>query len=112
MTPQPVTDALNRPYGAMENQMPCCAAQTRTAYTPQFQRLLTYNDVICSMSRLGNVLDNAAMESFFSSLKRNRSVKSSTACDQTEADVFDHVEGFYNPTRRHPTLGLSEFDGL
>jgi transposase InsO family protein len=33
----------------------------------QFQRLVANNGVVCSMSRSGNVLDNAAMESFFSS---------------------------------------------
>ena len=38
----------------------------------QFQRLMTDNGVTCSMSRSGNVWDNAAMESFFSSLKTER----------------------------------------
>ena len=38
----------------------------------QFQRLMADNGVVCSMSRLGNVWDNAAMESFFSSLKTER----------------------------------------
>ncbi len=38
----------------------------------QFQRLMADNGVICSMSRSGNVWDNAAMESFFSSLKTER----------------------------------------
>src|SRR5678816_2836734 len=35
----------------------------------QFQKLMADHGVICSMSRSGNVWDNAAMESFFSSLK-------------------------------------------
>jgi putative transposase len=35
----------------------------------QFQRLMADNGIVCSMSRSGNVWDNAAMESFFSSLK-------------------------------------------
>ena len=38
----------------------------------QFQRLMADNGVVCSMSRSGNVWDNAAMESFFSSLKTER----------------------------------------
>ena len=38
----------------------------------QFQRLIADNGVICSMSRSGNIWDNAAMESFFSSLKTER----------------------------------------
>ena len=35
----------------------------------QFQRLMAHHGIVCSMSRAGNVWDNAAMESFFSSLK-------------------------------------------
>jgi putative transposase len=38
----------------------------------QFQRLMADHGVVCSMSRSGNVWDNAAMESFFSSLKTER----------------------------------------
>ena len=38
----------------------------------QFQQLMADNGVACSMSRSGNVWDNAAMESFFSSLKTER----------------------------------------
>ena len=41
----------------------------------QFQRLLADHGVICSMSRSGNVWDNAAMESFFSSLKIERTAR-------------------------------------
>jgi len=43
----------------------------------QFQRLMADNGVVCSMSRSGNVWDNAAMESFFSSLKTERIGKKS-----------------------------------
>jgi putative transposase len=38
----------------------------------QFQRLMADHGVVCSMSRSGNVWDNAAMESFFSSLNMRR----------------------------------------
>jgi len=41
----------------------------------QFQRLMANHGVICSMSRSGNVWDNAAMESFFSSLKTERTAR-------------------------------------
>ena len=58
------------------------------------------------MSRSGNVWDNAAMESFFSSLKTERIArKTYRTRDQAKADVFDYIERFYNPTRRHSTLG-------
>jgi len=72
----------------------------------QFQRLMQDNGVTCSMSRSGNCWDNAAMESFFSSLKIERIRKKVyRSRDQARADVFDYIERFYNPTRRHSTLG-------
>jgi putative transposase len=72
----------------------------------QFQRLMADNGVICSMSRSGNVWDNAAMESFFSSLKTERTArKTYRTRDDAKADVFDYIERFYNPRRRHSTIG-------
>jgi putative transposase len=70
------------------------------------------NGVTCSMSRSGNVWDKAAMESFFSSLKTERMAsKVYRTRDQPKADVFDYIERFYNPRRRHSTLGcLSPID--
>jgi putative transposase len=70
------------------------------------QRLMAEHGVTCSLSRSGNVWDNAAMESFFSSLKVERVTrKSYRTRDQAKADVFDYIEGFYNPRRRHSTIG-------
>jgi putative transposase len=58
------------------------------------------------MSRAGNVWDNAVMESFFSSLKTERTAaKMYRTQEQAKADVFDYIECFYNPRRRHSTLG-------
>jgi putative transposase len=72
----------------------------------QFQRLMVDHGVICSMSRSGNVWDNAAMESFFSSLKTERTTrKMYRSRDEAKADVFDYIERFYNPKRRHSTIG-------
>ena len=70
------------------------------------------NGVICSMSRLGNVWDNAAMERFFSSLKTERIArKTYRTRNQAKAEVFDNSERLYNSTRRHSTLGyLSPID--
>jgi putative transposase len=57
------------------------------------------------MSRSGNCWDNAAMESFFSSLKTER-IQGQVYCtrDQARADVSDYIKRFYNPRRRHSTL--------
>jgi putative transposase len=60
------------------------------------------NGVICSMSRSGNVLDNAAMESFFSSPKAERIGKS---VYRRRAEVFDYIERFYSTVRRHSAIG-------
>jgi putative transposase len=76
-------------------------------YTSQhFQELLAENGVTCSMSRSGNVWDNAAMESFFSSLKTERiRGKVYRTRDEARADVFAYIERFYNAVRRHSTIG-------
>src|SRR6202021_1143263 len=76
-------------------------------YTSEkFQRLMADNGVVCSMSRSGNVWDNAAMESFFSSLKTERiGSKVYRSRDDARADVFDYIERFYNPVPRHSTIG-------
>jgi putative transposase len=72
----------------------------------QFQRLMADHGIVCSMSRAGNVWDNAAMESFFSSLKTERTArKTYRTRDEAKADVFDYIERFYNPRRRHSTIG-------
>ena len=72
----------------------------------QFQRLMADHGVVCSMSRSGNVWDNAAMESFFSSLKTERiGKKVYRTRDDARADVFDYIERFYNTIRRHSTIG-------
>ena len=114
MTAQLVTDALimaiwrrGKPDALLHH-----SDQGGQYTSEQFQRLMSDNGVTCSMSRSGNVWDNAAMESFFSSLKTERiGKKVYRTRAQAKADVFDYVECFYNPTRRHSTLGyLSPID--
>jgi putative transposase len=114
MTAQLVTDALimaiwrrGKPDALLHH------SDQGSQYTSeQFQQLMADNGVTCSMSRSGNVWDNAAMESFFSSLKTERvGKKVYRTRAQAKADVFDYIECFYNPTRRHSTLGyLSPID--
>ena len=72
----------------------------------QFWRLMTEHGITCSMSRSGNVWDNTAMESFFSSLKTERTARNVYRTrDHARADVFDYIACFSNPRRRHATLG-------
>jgi putative transposase len=54
------------------------------------------------MSRRGNCYDNAVVESFFQLLKRERIKRRIYASrEEARADVFDYIEMFYNPVRRH-----------
>ena len=108
MTAELVTDALvmaiwrrGRPRELLHH------SDRGSQYTSEaFQRLMAEHGVTCSLSRSGNVWDNAAMESFFSSLKVERVArKIYRTRDQARADVFDYIERFYNPRRRHSTIG-------
>jgi putative transposase len=58
--------------------------------------------MVCSMSRRGNCHDNAVAESFLNLLKRER-IKRTIYKDRETArqDVFNYIEMFYNPVRRH-----------
>jgi putative transposase len=59
-----------------------------------------------SMSRRGNCWDNAVAESFFSSLKKERiRRKIYRTKEEAKADIFDYIEMFYNPRRRHSHIG-------
>jgi putative transposase len=108
MTAQLVTDAM---LMAIWRRGPVKAllahSDQGSQYTSeQFQRLLKEHGVTCSMSRSGNCWDNAAMESFFSTLKTERtSRRNYQSRDEARADVFDYIERFYNLRRRHSTLG-------
>ena len=71
-----------------------------------YQRLLKRYGITCSMSRRGNCLDNAAVESFFSLLKRERIYRRHYRTrDEARADIFDYIERFYNRQRRHGYVG-------
>ena len=67
-----------------------------------WQDFLKSHNLVASMSRRGNCHDNAVAESFFQLLKRQR-VRRKIYTDHEEArrDIFDCIEMFYNPTRRH-----------
>ena len=108
MTAQLVTDALLMAiWRRGKSDTVLHHSDQGSQYTSEpFQRLMADHGVTCSMSRSGNVWDNAAMQSFFSSLKTERTArKTYRTRDQARADVFDYIERFYNPARRHSTLG-------
>jgi len=71
-----------------------------------YQRLLARHGIECSMSGVGQCWDNAPMESFFASLKKeliHHEDYQSRA--EARASIFEYIELFYNPKRRHSSLG-------
>lgn len=82
----------------------------------EYRQVLEQHDLQQSMSRKGNVWDNAAMEAFFSTLEfeclRGRHFATRA---QAKTEVFSYIEAFYNRKRLHSTLGYvspAEFEAL
>ena len=73
----------------------------------EWQTFLSQHDLEPSMSRRGNCHDNAVAESFFQLLKRER-IRRRTYLTRDDArrDVFDYIEMFYNPKRKHTYNGM------
>jgi transposase InsO family protein len=71
-----------------------------------YQQALQAVGAVCSMSRKGNCWDNAPVESFFGSLKRElvHRVRFTTRQEARSA-IFDWIEVWYNRQRRHSSLG-------
>jgi putative transposase len=71
-----------------------------------YQRLLVKHGITCSMSRKGDCWDNAPMESFFASLKKELVHDADFATRaEARAALFEYIEVFYNGQRRHSSLG-------
>jgi putative transposase len=71
-----------------------------------YQRRLSEERIACSMSRRGNCWDNAPMESFFASLKKELVHDEDYATRaEARASIFEYIEAFYNRVRRHSSLG-------
>ncbi|WP_334001133.1 IS3 family transposase, partial [Burkholderia cepacia] len=71
-----------------------------------WQSFLKAHHMVPSMSRRGNCHDNAVAESFFSALKKERIKRRIYPSRATAtSDLFDYIEMFYNPVRRHGSAG-------
>jgi putative transposase len=71
-----------------------------------YQLLLKRNGITCSLSGKGSCYDNAVVESFFATLKRERTKRRKYRTrDAARADIFDYIERFYNRERRHGYVG-------
>jgi putative transposase len=76
-------------------------------YACEDYRKLTHSQgIVCSMSRTGNCYDNAAMESFWSTLKTEWVYRQTYSTRKAaQQSVFEYIETFYNRKRRHSSLG-------
>ena len=71
-----------------------------------YQKLLRKYGFKASMSGKGNCYDNAAMETFFKTIKAELIWRHSWQTRRdAEVAIFEYINGFYNPRRRHSALG-------
>lgn len=116
ITSRLVSDAMEM---AIRRQLPRASLLSHSDRGSQYasehyQRLLSKHGIVCSMSRRGNCWDNAPMESFYATLKKEL-ISFSDYWTRAEArlSIFEYIETFYNRTRRHSALGYktpAEYD--
>lgn len=71
-----------------------------------YQTLLKQSNITCSMSRKGNCWDNAPIESFFATLKRELiHYRRYQNRDEARRDIFEYIEVWYNRKRKHSSIG-------
>ena len=80
--------------------------QGSTYASEDYRRVLATHGITCSMSRRGECYDNAAMESWFSTLKFELGERFESPAD-AKRELFDYIEVFYNQQRRHSSLGYA-----
>jgi transposase InsO family protein len=81
-----------------------------------YQQLLKEHQIVCSMSRRGNCYDNAMMESFHSTYKRELVYQQPGGRFATQQEArrmtFEYIEVFYNRQRRHSAIGYVSPDAF
>ncbi len=108
LTSRLVVDALEM---AIERQLPCAGLLSHSDRGSQYasehyQDLLKRQGITCSMSRRGDCWDNAPMESFFATLKKELvHFEDYTTRSEARQSLFEYIETFYNRVRRHSALG-------
>ncbi|MEH6669510.1 MULTISPECIES: IS3 family transposase [Halopseudomonas] len=112
MKPRMTSDlALDALLAAVWRRKPSGSVMVHSDQGSQFssgdwQSFLKANHLVGSMSRRGNCHDNAVAESFFQLLKRERIKRQIYPTrEAARRDVFNYIEMFYNPRRRHGTSG-------
>jgi putative transposase len=107
MTSRLVVDALHLALGRRRPEEGLLAHSDRGSQyaSAHYQHLLGKHGITCSMSGVAQCWDNAPVESFFATLKRERDFPAGCTRDAARAIVFEYIELFYNPTRLHSSLG-------
>lgn len=111
MTSRLVVDALEmalaaRPRGSSSSGLVAHSDRGSQYASEHYRRRLTEERIECSMSRRGDCWDNAPVESFFASLKKELVHDEDYATRaEAKASVFEYIEAFYNRVRRHSALG-------
>ena len=101
----PCPEHGHRPAQATQGMHPSHGSSSQYC-SHDYQKILRKHGLTTSMSGKGNCYDNAAVESFFKSLKaemvwrRNWQTRG-----EVEVALFKYINGFYNPRRRHSALG-------
>ena len=109
MTSRLVVDALGM---AIRRRLPGAGlvahSDRGSQYASEHHRaVLARHGIACSMSGVAQCWDNAPVESFFATLKRELVHDERYATrDQARASIFEYVEAFYNRVRRHSSLGF------
>ena len=71
-----------------------------------FQDYLRAHQIVASMSRKGNCYDNAVMESFWATLKKETGIsRIYYSKEEARSVIFSYIEEFYNRVRLHSALG-------
>jgi putative transposase len=108
MTSRLVVDALNM---AVRRRVPgeglLAHSDRGSQYaSDHYQRFLGRHGITCSMSGVAQCWDNAPVESFFASLKRELvHHERYTTREKAKASIFEYIEAFYNRVRLHSSLG-------
>jgi hypothetical protein len=103
---QRVHDLRNLPFNGICGTLSAALGRGSQYASAEYQAVLESGKMVASMSRSGNCYDNAAMESFFGTLKceliHDRCYRTHAEARQ---DIFEYIEVFYNRQRLHSALG-------
>jgi transposase InsO family protein len=97
---------LRRLKGSSSSELVTHSDRGSQYASEHYRRRLADERITCSMSGVGQCWDNAAMESFFASLKKELVHDEDYATRaEAKASIFEYIEAFYNRVRRHSSLG-------